>query len=286
MSRNYREEIQKLTMEDDTFFTKCFSGDNECSALILRIILDRDDLTVIEARTQNWIQNIKGHSVKLDLFCRDAEGNIFDVEIQKIKSGASSRRARYYSAAMDTEEFDKNKDYDALPESYVIFITPEDALGNGQAIYEIERYVKGTWKEYGDGTHIIHVSADLTEEGTPLGNLMHDLRCADPDEMHYTELRNKVSYYKRTKKGVAEMSAVFEKEFERVREMGFKEGRNEGLEIGLKEGEARGISKGEANGIRKVAKNLISSGMPLSEVAKNTNLSIKEVNNLRKSMSL
>ena len=154
---DYREELKSVTMEDDYFFTKCFSGDNECSALILRIILDRDDLTVIEARTQNWVQNLVGHSVKLDLFCRDAEGNIFDVEIQKIKSGASSRRARYYSASMDTEAFDKNKDYEKLPENYVIFITPEDALGDGHAIYEIERYVNGTGKKYGDGTHITHV---------------------------------------------------------------------------------------------------------------------------------
>ena len=201
---DYREELKTVTMEDDYFFTKCFSGDNECSALILRIILDRDDLTVIEARTQNWIQNIKGHSVKLDLFCRDAEGNIFDVEIQKIKAGASSRRARFYSAVMDTRSLGKGKSYDDLPESYVIFITHEDAIGEGQAVYEIERYVKGTWREYGDGTHIIHVSANLTEKGTPLGKLMHDLRCADPDEMHYTELRNKARYFKQTEEGVAE----------------------------------------------------------------------------------
>ena len=278
MSHNYSEEIQKLTMEDDTFFTKCFSGDNECSALILRIILDRDDLTVIEARTQNWVQNLVGHSVKLDLFCHDEYGNMFDVEIQKIKSGASSRRARYYSAAMDTEEFDKNKDYEKLPENYVIFITPEDALGDGQAIYEIERYVNGTGKKYGDGTHIIHVSANLTDEGTPLGMLMHDLRCADPDEMHYTELRNKVSYYKRTKKGVAEMSAVFEEIVEQERANSFKKGKNEGIEIGLK--------AGEADGIRKVARNLIAEGTPTSKISELTSLSVEEVNNLRKSMSL
>ena len=115
---------------------------------------------------------------------------------------------------------------------------------------------------------------------------MHDLRCSDPDEMHYTELRNKVSYYKRTEKGVAEMSAVFEEIVEQERARSFtegeikgrKEGRNEGLEIGLKEG--------EADGIRKVARNLITSGMPIPEIAKNTNLSIDEVNSLRKSMSL
>ena len=70
------------------------------------------------------------------------------------------------------------------------------------------------------------------------------------------------------------MSAVFEEIVEQERARSFTEG------------EIKGRKEGIADGVRKVAKNLISSGMPLSEVAKNTNLSIKEVNNLRKSMSL
>ena len=53
---------------------------------------------------------------------------------------------------MDTNTLKKNESYENLPESYVIFITPEDALGEGQAIYEIERYVNGTGKKYGDGS--------------------------------------------------------------------------------------------------------------------------------------
>ena len=95
---------------------------------------------------------------------------------------------------------------------------------------------------------------------------MHDLRCADPDEMHYTELRNKARYFKQTEEGVAEMSAVFEAIVEQER--------------------AKSFTEGEADGVRKVARNLITSGMPIPEIAKNTNLSVDEVNNLRKSMSL
>ena len=172
-----RKLLQDLTLEDDNFFTACLSGDNECTSLILRIILNRDDLTVIKSSTQEWYQNLIEHSVKLDVAAVDEEGAIYDLEIQKLTRRASSRRARFYSASMDTSSLKKGDSYDALPESYVIFITPEDAIGDGQAIYEIERYVNGTGKKYGDGTHIIHVSADLTEKGTPLGNLMHDEVC-------------------------------------------------------------------------------------------------------------
>ena len=99
---------------------------------------------------------------------------------------------------------------------------------------------------------------------------MHDLRCADPDEMHYTELRNKVKFYKQTEEGVAEMSAVFEAIAERIRVKSFEEGESDGIIKGRKE----------------VAKSLIADGTPLSKVSELTNLSIDEVNNLRKSMSL
>ena len=111
---------------------------------------------------------------------------------------------------------------------------------------------------------------------------MHDLRCADPDEMHYTELRDKVSYYKRTEKGVAEMSAVFEKEFERVREMGFNEGRNEGLEIGLKEGEARG----EARSVNNIVSNMLKANIPSKTISSYTGISIDEVDSIASKMKM
>ncbi len=260
-----RKLLQDLTLEDDNFFTACLSGDNECTSLILRIILNRDDLTVIKSSTQEWYQNLIEHSVKLDVAAVDEEGAIYDLEIQKLTRRASSRRARFYSASMDTSSLKKGDSYDALPESYVIFITPEDAIGDGQAIYEIERYVNGTGKKYGDGTHIIHVSADLTEKGTPLGNLMHDLRCADPDEMHYTELRDKVTYYKRTEKGVAEMSAVFDEMMEKVREMSFKEGELEGR----KEGEARSVNN--------IVSNMLKKNFSIDDIAAATNLPISDI---------
>ena len=100
--------------------------------------------------------------------------------------------------------------------------------------------------------------------------------------MHYTELRDKVSYYKRTEKGVAEMSAVFEEIVEQERANSFKKGRSEGLEIGLKEGEARG----EARSVNNIVNNMLKKNFSIDDIAAATNLSVDEVNNLIKSRGI
>ena len=74
---DYREKLEKVTMEDDCFFTKCLAGDNVCTSLILRIILNRDDLTVLVSETQEWYQNLIGHSAKLDIWPRDKDGIMY-----------------------------------------------------------------------------------------------------------------------------------------------------------------------------------------------------------------
>ena len=170
-----RKALEEMCLMDDALFSKCFDGDRKCSSLMLRIILGRNDLDVTEARTQRWIQNIENHSVKLDIAAKDSNGKLYNIEMQKA-SGRSLRkraryysamidtrslrkRARYYSAMIDTRSLRKSQGYDRLPESYVIFITRKDMFRKGQAIYKIERRIEGSWEEYGDGTHIIHVCA-------------------------------------------------------------------------------------------------------------------------------
>ena len=97
---------------------------------------------------------------------------------------------------IDADALRKGTEYNELPESYVIFITERDALGEGKALYDIERTVKGSGKSFEDGTHILFVSADLADRDTDLGRLMEDLRCPDPERMHYREQRDRVGYFK------------------------------------------------------------------------------------------
>ena len=285
------EILRDATLEDDVFFSSCLEGSNECASLMLRIILGKDDLVVTEVRTQRWLQGILEHSVRLDVHAVDGDGNLYNIEIQKDDRGAERKRARYYSAMIDSRALGKGEDYCSLPESYVIFITRGDAIGEGNALNMIERIVKGTGKDFCDGSHIVYVSSSLADEGTELGHLMHDLRCSDPDKMHYNELRDMVSYYKNEMEGIESMSGKFDeimqralkRETEKIREESLKKGEADGLRKGRLEGRL----EGEANGLRKAAKSMLEDGsIPIPKIAEFSGLTIGEVESIRNSLQI
>ena len=77
MDKKHQEDLQRLRgfrLLDDDFMTKCFEDNIECVELLLRIILDKSDLQVIEAKTQVFVLNLKNRSVKLDVLASDGTG--------------------------------------------------------------------------------------------------------------------------------------------------------------------------------------------------------------------
>ena len=269
--------IRDVTLEDDFFFSKFLDGSNECVSLMLRIILGRNDLKVTKAETQKWMQSVLSHSVRLDVYATDRDGNLYDIEIQKENNGASARRARYYSAMIDAAALGKGAEYSSLPETYVIFLTRDDAIGHGKALYRIDRYLDGVWKPFGDGTHIVYASSMLADEKTELGRLMHDLRCANPAEMHYNVLRERLAYFKEITEGIEEMSNAFEDAMQRI----VKEATQKAREESLKEGTADGLKKGR----QEVARSMVADGsIPLSKIAKFSGLTLGEVESIKKSI--
>ena len=179
---------------------------------------------------------------------------------------------------IDTKALRKSYGYDRLPESYIIFITRKDILRKGQAIYEIDRYIKGSWEPYGDGTHIIHVCAANADEDTALGHLVHDLLCTDPEDIYYNELRTKVSYYKNDEEGIIEMTTEFNKMLRKSNQQGIKTGEKRGLKKGLK----KGLDLGRRETELKIARSMIAdNAMSLENIAKYSGLSLKEVESLK-----
>ena len=261
-----RKALEEMCLMDDALLSKCFDGDRKCSSLMLRIILGRNDLDVTEARTQRWIQNIENHSVKLDIAAKDSKGKLYNIEMQKASGRSLRKRARYYSAMIDTKALRKSYGYGRLPESYIIFITRKNMFRKGQAIYEIDRYIKGSWEPYGDDTHIIHVCVVNADEDTALGHLVHDLLCTDPEDIYYNELREKVSYYKNDEEGIIEMTTEFNKM--------------------LKESDQRGERRGRREGRRETAINMIADGsISLEKIAKYSGLSLNEVESIKNSIN-
>ena len=204
------QKIQEFTLMDDIFMNACLGGDLELTELILRIVLDRNDLHVLSVESQRVMTNLVGRSIELDISATDDAGVEYNIEIQQADSDANPRRSRYHSSVIDAHALKKNTPFKALPETYVIFITKNDVLKGGSPIYFFERMEVKTGRPLGDGTHIVYVNGADKNAETALGRLMNDLQCANPDKMFYKPIADKVRYLKETDEGEKIMTQVMD----------------------------------------------------------------------------
>ena len=188
------ERLKHFRLIDDTFMTQCFDQNPESIELVLRIALDKPDLKVEDVRTQVNGPNLLNRSVRYDVLATDSEGRKYNIEIQRSTEDADPRRARYNSSMLDVNSLPKGADYDALPETYVIFITEHDVFGRGKPVYKVERRFEDNGEVFDDKAHIVYVNGAYRGD-TPVGKLMHDFFCTDPDDMNYKVLADRVRYF-------------------------------------------------------------------------------------------
>ena len=110
---------------------------------------------------------------------------------------------------MDVENLDAGRDFEELPDTYVVLITEKDFYGLGESVYLIERVNLSTGKPFGDGEHIIYVNGEYRGE-SEIGKLMHDFNCTDAGDMNFALLADRTRYLKESPKGVSEMCKVIE----------------------------------------------------------------------------
>jgi predicted transposase/invertase (TIGR01784 family) len=252
ISKEYRERYMKIIRSfriiDDTFMQKVFE-DKICVRLLLRIIMNKPDLEVLESKVQFQMKNLQGRSLRLDVYAVDGNGQHYNVEVQRRDSGAGAKRARYHSALLDSNILDVGEDFNNLPETYVIFITENDVLNGNKSIYHIERTIKELNTDFDDKAHIVYVNAQIQDE-TELGKLMHDFMCSNPNEMNYKELAERASYFKFEQTGGNGMCELME-EFKREIE---KEATEKGIEKGKREGMKEGVASTRINTAIKMLK--------------------------------
>ena len=216
-------EIQNLCLLDDVLMQTALDGFIPGVELILRIILQKPDLSVTKLTVQKILPNLASRDLVLDILAVDSAGKLCNIEVQRSDSGAKPKRPRYHSALMDVQFLRKGAKTDELPETYVILITENDVLGGGLPVYHIERVVTETGRFFGDQAHIVYANAAYVGDDD-FGRLMSDFRARSPEEMHFPILADHVREIKLNRKGVMEMSRVLEK----MRAEGYAEGRADG----------------------------------------------------------
>lgn len=210
-AQKHQEDLQRLRgfrLLDDDFMTKVFENET-CAEFLLKIILNRDDLIVKRSNSQYTIKNLQGRSVRLDILAVDRQNRVYNIEIQRNDKGAGIKRARYNSGMLDVNVTEPGEEYNELNETFVIFITENDVLGDGLPIYHIDRTIRETGELFGDESHIIYVNSQIKDE-TALGKLMHDFSCTNAKDMYYEVLADRVHFFKENEKGVAIMCKAME----------------------------------------------------------------------------
>ena len=240
VNERYLEVLNKLRPIDDTFMRMIFR-DHQCVELLMKIIFG-EQFSLKRFETQEDHKQVVSRSVELDIVVYTHEGAVIGIEVEKSKDNASPIRARYHASILDCDLSYPKEKWSHFPEIYVVFICEEDVLKTKRLVSHIERYIDKQ-EQFKDKLHIIYLNASMQDE-TPLGKLMHDMLCNDPDDMYYEVLRKRVSYFKRQEGGKRTMCEALEELI--------NEAKKEGEDIGEKRGKLIGEENGEIKKLMKL----------------------------------
>ena len=221
--------IASLTLMDDLFMQVVLE-EQACTEYILQTILDKSSLKLKEQRLQKRLPNLHGRALVLDCLCTDEKGLLYNIEVQNSSAGATPKRARYHAALMDTHTLKKGEKFSKLTESYVIFITDKDVLGEGEQLYQIERVIRKSGSLFQDGSHILYFNT-ARQDNNALGKLARDFKEANPKEIQSEVLSHRVASLKEGKldrEGEKKMNVLLEKYRKKALEEGIEKGMEKG----------------------------------------------------------
>lgn len=188
------ETVKSYTYMTDRFMTMAF--DKPVAQHILSVIMGKN-LIVKSVKSQPVEDNFFSRSCRFDVLAEDSNGKIYNIEVQNSNEGAVPRRARYNCEKLDELVIRKGMAYNDYPETYVIFITQNDVLGDGLPIYHIRRHIEENGKLFDDGQQIIYVNGENTDTSTALGQLMADMQQKDAAKISNKILADKMNILKK-----------------------------------------------------------------------------------------
>ncbi len=203
--------IDEMTLFDDDLMSMVFDKNIPATELLLKTILQREDIKVISVMGQKGMKSpiAQGRSIRLDILVKDNSGKMYNVEVQRSEDGAIERRARFHSSMLDSRMLKKGQKFKELMDSYVIFITETDYFKRGLAKYTIKKYIEESDEEFCDGSHIIYVNGSYKGKDA-IGRLMSDFRCKDAKDMYYSDLAKGMKHFKEEQEGRERMCRAVE----------------------------------------------------------------------------
>ena len=265
-----REEYRKrVKFTDDFFFSRVMQNEELCRRLA-EVLLGVKIKRVRLHQTQRQLKRERHtHGIRLDAYLED-EDRIVVIEMQTASKKSLFKRIRLYQGMLDTAMLPLGSSYMSLKDTYIIFLCTFDPVGLGLPVYVVEQVFAGTGgAKYDDGTCKILYNCLKWEE------------CKD------SEVQAVLKYMQT---GLAESALVQDIDSAIEGERQLQAMRSEYMTYDMKLCEVRDETWDEAwgqawqEGSRDTkiatARNLLSMGLSVQQVAQGTGLSVDEVASL------
>ena len=265
--KKFEKYAKLLNPIDDLMFCKMAEHKEFCEE-ILRVILEDDKLTVLEAIPQWQGKNLSGRSVVLDAKCVTGDGRHINIEVQKADDDNHLKRARYNASILTTNIAKTGKKFEFIPDVCIVFISKFDIFDSGLPLYHIDKVVRETGQVIEDGLTEIFVNTVNYDGSKParLMKLFTENDAYSNDEFPITsELKSRL---KSSEGGSMAMNEILEKLISDEKRESEKRGRKEGILEGKIEGKIEGANEEKL----RIAKDMKASGLGFDFIARFTGL--------------
>ncbi len=263
--------LDEVNFSSDMMFQTVMRDESICKE-VLELILGFPIRKIEIPKTEWELKNgIALGSVRFDVYVEDAEGRIFDVEMQNCFDGNVRKRARYYQGMIDTAMAREGlRHYDELADTYIIFFCNFNPFGGHRRIYRCQDECADERLGKSDGATKIYLCTTGEEADTPVAILefLSYLKDGIPTNGLTQKIENQVVFWKRNEEWRDKMWENHAHEMD-LRRAGFREGVAQGKAEGISQGKAEGISQAYDSFFR-LAEALEKDGKPglISEAAK------------------
>lgn len=283
------KSFDELTIQDNFIFQKVMLKKHICKAVLERLldISIKDIVYIQEEKTLDV--SLETKSVRLDVYVNDDKGTVFNIEMQTSKDMEELvKRTRFYQSILDMYHLQKGQKYMMLNDSYIIFICTFPVFTGHRHKYTFKnvcieehdillndgatKLFLSTKGKMDDISKPLQRFLEYVDGHAATDDLLRDIESAVNEAKHCEAWREEYSmlsmdHYTYWKEGVAE---------------GRAEGLAEGKAAGLAEGEARGKAAAKAEVILQMLRENVS----LEMIAKFTNLTVEEINEMGKAHAL
>lgn len=252
----------RIAFSNRWMFGRVMLDESVCREVIRCVLgIDVERIEYLNAE-QVLEPSVDSRGVRMDVYVRDSE-RVYDIEMQAGAEPLLCHRFRYIQSVLDTTTLAPGKDYDELPESFIVFICAHDPFDCGIPVYTIERCClerpdlpagcsahwialnASAWNALPHGAlrDLLHYTKNGSLGADPLVRRIDAIVAAANNDRKWVD---KVFYCVST---IEENDARRARILERLAiKKGLEEGRKEGHKEGLAEGRAEGRAEGLAEG--------------------------------------